>query len=148
MVHRLTCMPAEEREARKEMVFSVAFETRHTDTFAATDYVHAGVLFAFTELAYAEFERHCHVTKPDHVVSVERETHATFRAPLGWREGALVEVSTTEASARGFTQEFTVRSAASGSVIATFVHWWVWLDTRSGERVDIPTPAQRRLVAG
>ena len=130
------------------MTFSVAYPTRHTDTFAATGFVHAGVLLAMTELAYATFESHCGIAKPVNVVAVQRTTHATYAAPLPWQDGATIEVVTTNADARGFTQEFTVRSTTTGATAATFIHHWAWLDTTTGRRVDIPGDVQERLLAG
>jgi acyl-CoA thioesterase FadM len=130
------------------MSFSVSFPTRHTDTYASTGFVHAGVLLALTELAYAEFERHCGVSKPEQVVAVQQETHAVYRAPLRWQEGVTIEVTTTEANERGFTQQFIVTSAVTGSAAGTFVHRWVWLDVNTGRRVDLPVDVQRRFLAG
>jgi acyl-CoA thioesterase FadM len=120
------------------MAFQTTFETRHTDTYAATPFVHAGVLLSFTEMTYARLEEHLGFSKPEHIVSVQRETRAVYSAPLHWRDGATVEVSTTQADAYGFTQEFTVRSTESGTIAATFIHRWAWLDTETGRRVDIP----------
>ena len=130
------------------VAFSASFPTRHTDVFASTGFVHAGVLLALTELAYAQFERHCAVTKPEHIVAVQRATHAVYSMPLRWQEGVTIEVSTTEADDRGFTQEFIVLSKATGSLVARFVHTWVWLDVNTGRRVDLPAEVQRRLLAG
>jgi len=130
------------------MPFSVAFPTRHTDTYAATGYVHAGVLLALTELAYAAFEDHVGISKPDTVVAVQRATRAVYRAPLPWQDGVSIEVTTTEASERGFSQEFAVRSQASGTQIATFVHDWVWLDITTGRPVPLSQEVQERLRSG
>lgn len=130
------------------MAFEITYPTRHTDTFAATGFVHAGVLLALTELAYAAFEQHCGVSKPGHVVAMQRSTEAHYRAPLRWQEDVAIRVRTTKADARGFEQEFEVRSAADGRTVATFTHRWVWVDTTTGERVPLPEDAQRRLRAG
>ncbi len=130
------------------MVFSVSFPTRHTDTFAATGFVHAGVLLSLTELAYAAFESHCGYSKPGHVVAVQRTTQATYRAPLVWTEGATIEVRTATANAHGFVQEFAVSSTATGKPIALFVHAWVWLDTTSGRTVEIPPDVCASMLVG
>jgi acyl-CoA thioesterase FadM len=130
------------------VAFSSRFQTRHTDAFAATGFVHTGVLYALTELAYAEFETHCGIAKPAHVVAMQRESRAVFHAPLRWQEGAEIEVVTTEADERGFTQEFAVRSAASGAAIATFVHRWAWVDVDAGRRVDIGEVEREKLRKG
>jgi len=127
------------------VVFSVTFPTRHTDTFAATGYVHAGVLLSLTELAYAEFEKHVEIAKPDHVVAVQTETHATYHSPLSWEEGAVVDVQTTDLEERSFTQEFAIRSEASDRRIATFVHHWVWMDTREGRSVELPDDVRAKF---
>ena len=130
------------------MPFSISYPTRHTDTFTDTGFVHAGVLLALTELAYAAFEEHCGVSKPDHVVAVQRETRAVYHAPLPWRDGVTIEVTTTSADDRGFEQEFSVRSTARGTPVATFVHSWAWLDTVSGRGVPLPPDVQYLLQRG
>jgi acyl-CoA thioesterase FadM len=127
------------------MPFEVEFPTRHTDTFGATPFVHAGVLLALTELAYARIEAHLGISKPANIVAVERETRAVYYRPLHWEEGAVVEAKLLDVGARGFTIEFEVRSHASGARIASFVHGWVWLDSDSGRRVDIPEETQARF---
>lgn len=128
------------------MSFTVSFPTRHTDSYAATGFVHGGVLFALTEMAYAAFEEHCAYSKPDTTVAVQRESRVQWRSPLPWHEGATIEVVTTEAEPRGFTQEMHVTSTATGRTIADFVHHWVWLDTTTGQRVDIPTDVVQRML--
>jgi acyl-CoA thioesterase FadM len=130
------------------VVFEITFPTRHTDAFAATGFVHAGVLLALTEMAYAAFEEHCGIAKPGHVYAVQRETEATYAAPLGWKDGATVRVKTLQASERGFDQEFEIVAASDGRRVALFVHHWVWLDTRVGKRVAIDEATQRRLLEG
>jgi acyl-CoA thioesterase FadM len=130
------------------MAFSTTWQTRHTDTYAGTPFVHAGVLLSFTELAYAAFEVHCGVTKPNDVVAVQRETRAVYHAPLHWHDGAIVEVITSDGDTLGFSQEFTVRSAASNRTAAVFVHRWAWLDTTTGRGVEIPPDLLARLLAG
>ncbi len=130
------------------MAFSISYPTRHTDTFTDTGFVHAGVLLALTELAYAAFEEHCGVSKPGHVVAVQRETRAVYHAPLAWREGATIEVTTTSADDRGFEQEFAVRSTERGTPVATFVHAWAWLDTVTGRGIPIPPDVQYLLQRG
>ena len=130
------------------MAFEITFPTRHTDAFAATGFVHAGVLLALTEMAYAAFEEHCGIAKPGHVYAVQRATEATYAAPLGWKEGATVRVTTLLATDRGFDQELEIVSAADGRRVARFVHHWVWLDTETGKRVTLSDEIQRRLLAG
>jgi len=130
------------------MPVSYRFSTRHTDTYAGTPYVHAGVFLALTELAYAEFERGAGIEKPDHVVAVEVRTRAEYSAPLHWRDGAIVEAETSAASARGFTQLYAIRSATSDRRIASIEHDWVWLDIDSGRPVEIGPDTLARLVAG
>ena len=130
------------------MAFSISYPTRHTDTFTDTGFVHAGVLLALTEMAYAAFEEHCGVSKPDHVVAVQRETRAVYHAPLAWREGATIEVTTTSTDDRGFEQEFAVRSTERGTPVATFVHAWAWLDTVTGRGIPIPPDVQFLLQRG
>jgi len=128
--------------------FSCSFPTRHTDTFTDTGFVHAGVLLALTDLAYAAFEEHCGISKPEHVVAVQRETRAVYHAPLPWKEGATIEVTTTSTNERGFEQEFSVSSTTTGTAIATFVHVWAWLDTVSFRGIPLPPDVQYLLQRG
>lgn len=131
------------------MTFETEFETRHTDCFGGTGYVHAGVLLALTEVAYARFESHCGIDaehKPGHVYAVQRSTRATYFSPLRWQEGARVRVRTTEASDRGFDQDFDVLSAADGREIARFSHRWVLLDVQAGRPVPLTDELQRLLL--
>lgn len=130
------------------MPFRITLPTRHTDAYAATGFVHAGVLLALTEMAYAAFEAHCDVSKPAQVVAVQRSTEAVYHAPLSWPDGATIEVRTTSADDRGFEQEFRVLSAVSNAPVATISHRWAWLDTTSGRSVPIPEDVQRRFLAG
>jgi acyl-CoA thioesterase FadM len=130
------------------VAFEITFPTRHTDAFAATGFVHAGVLLALTEMAYAAFEEHCGISKPGHVYAVQRATEATYAAPLGWKEGATVRVKTLQASERGFDQEFEIVAATDGRRVALFVHHWVWLDTETAKRVALSPEIQRGLLAG
>lgn len=128
------------------MPFQADYPTRHTDAFADTSIVHTGVLFALTEGAYADLEAHCGVSKPDHVVAMQRESRAVFHRPLPWRHGARIAVTTTEASERRLTQEFEIRSAAEDFVVATFVHTWGWIDLGTGRAVEIPEDARTRFL--
>ncbi len=126
--------------------FEITFPTRHTDTFAATGYVHAGTLLALTELAYAAFEEHCGVSKPSNVVAVQLSTEAHYRSPLRWEEGATVGVRMTKADGSGFEQAFTVSSASDGRTIAAITHRWVWLNVETGRRVPLPEDVQQRFM--
>ena len=126
--------------------FEITFPTRHTDTFAATGYVHAGTLLALTELAYAAFEEHCGVSKPSNVVAVQLSTESHYRSPLRWEEGATVGVRMTKADDSGFEQAFTVSSASDGRTIAAITHRWVWLNVETGRRVPLPEDVQQRFM--
>lgn len=128
------------------MAFTARFETRHTDTYAATGFVHAGVLLALTELAYAAYERAAGVEKPAHIVAVEVRTRAEYVAPLPWQDGAVVEVITLAAGERGFTQAFAVRSARTDRLVARIEHDWVWLDTTTGRAVPLPAEVQAAFL--
>ncbi len=131
------------------MTFETEFETRHSDCFAATGFVHAGVLLALTEMAYARFEQHRGIDaglKPEHVYAVQRSSTATYYSPLRWQEGARIRVSTTEATERGFDQDFVVLSAADGREVARFTHRWVLLDTRAGRPVSLSEDLRQRLL--
>ena len=131
------------------VTFETEFETRHSDCFAGTGFVHAGVLLALTEMAYARFESHCGIDaghKPEYVYAVQRSTAATYFSPLRWQEGARILVRTTEANERGFDQDFDVSSAVDGREIARFAHGWVWLDTKAGRPVPISEEVQQLLL--
>ena len=128
------------------MSFSITLPTRHTDTYTNTGFVHAGVLLALTELAYDSFERHCKLTKPKHVVAVQKETRAIYHAPLPWQESALIEIQTTKANSRYFEQEFSIRSGATGKAIATIVHEWVWMDLKTNHTITLSEDIQERLL--
>ena len=131
------------------MIFETEFETRHSDCFAATGFVHAGVLLALTEMAYARFEQRCGIDaglKPEHVYAVQRSTTATYYSPLRWQEGARIRVRTTEATERGFDQDFEILSAADGREVARFTHRWVLLDTRAGRPVALSEDLRQRLM--
>jgi acyl-CoA thioesterase FadM len=130
------------------MAFEITYPTRHTDAFAATGFVHAGVLLALTEMAYAAFEEHCAIAKPGYVYAVQRATEAAYAAPLGWKENAIVRVKTLSASERGFDQEFEIVAATDGRHVARFVHHWVWFDTQTGKRVTLTEEVQRAYLAG
>ena len=130
------------------MPFECSFPTRHTDTYAASGFVHAGVLLALTELAYAAFESHCGIEKPEGVLAVPRETAVTYHRPLPWQDGCRLAVETIEVGEHGFSQEFTCLSGASGIRIATFRHDWVWLDLRTGRPVPIPPDVQEKYRRG
>ena len=71
-----------------DCVFTLALPTRHTDAFAATGFVHSGVLIALTEMTYAAFEKRVEIAKPESVVAIQVETQAKYYAPLPWAEGA------------------------------------------------------------
>lgn len=129
------------------MSFIVRCETRHTDTYAATGYVHAGVFLSFTELAYAAFERAAGVSKPAHVVSVQVRSRSEYLAPLPWQDGAVVEVTTEVATERGFTQRFSIRSATTDRLVARIEHDWVWLDTTSGRTAPLTEQVQAAFLA-
>lgn len=129
------------------MVFSVSFPTRHTDTYAATGFVHAGVLLALTELAYAAYEQAAGVAKPAHVVAVQVRTRAEYRSPLPWQDGATIEVTTRTATGQGFSQSFAIRSTRTDRLVAQIEHDWVWLDTSAGRSVPLPEEAQAAFMA-
>lgn len=129
-----------------EMSFTISFPTRHTDCFAATGFVHAGVLLALTELAYAAYEEAAGLAKPEHVVAVEVRTRAEYLRPLPWRDGVALAVTTVSASPQGFTQAFTLCSARTDRVVARIEHDWVWLDTETGRAVPLADEVQAQLL--
>ncbi len=128
------------------MAFSITLPTRHTDTYTNTGFVHAGVLLELTELAYDSFEHHCKLTKPKHVVAVQRETRAIYHAPLPWQESALIEIRTITADSRYFEQEFSIRSGTTEKAIATIIHEWVWMDLKTSRAIPLSEDIQKRLL--
>jgi acyl-CoA thioesterase FadM len=126
--------------------FVTDFETRHTDAFAESGLVHAGVLLALTELAYARFEDAVGIQKERPVYAVQRATEATYQTPLHWQEGARIEVRTLSVSDGSFDQEFAVRSARDDRPIAVFVHHWIWMDTATQKRVPLSEAVRAKLV--
>ena len=127
------------------MPFALTFPTRHTDTFAATGFVHAGVLLALTEMTYAAFEEAVGIQKPAHIVAVQIRTRAEYQSPLPWRDGAAIEAVTLTADARGFTQRYVVRSQRTDRTAARIEHDWVWLDTATGRAVPLDEETITRL---
>ncbi len=126
--------------------FVTEFETRHTDAFAETGLVHAGVLLALTELAYARFEQAVGIRKERPVYAVQRATEASYPSALHWTEGARIVVRTLEVGERSFDQEFEVRSARDDRCVATFVHHWIWMDTANQKVVPLPDDVRKRLA--
>ena len=120
--------------------------TRHTDAYAATGFVHAGVLLALTEMAYARVEEHLEINKGSDCVAMQRSTQCVYHAPLPWRDDATIRVETGAADERGFEQTFQIRSALSDTPIATITHRWAWRNAASGRGEPIPLEIQRRLL--
>ena len=58
-----------------------------------------------------------------------------------------MRVKTLTATERGFDQEFEIVAATDQRRVATFVHHWVWLDTKAGKRVALTEEVQRQLLA-
>ena len=128
------------------MSFTVTLPTRHTDTFAATGFVHAGVLLALTELAYAAAEQHAGISKPATTVAVETRSRAEYLRPLPWQDGARIAVDCLAVSEHGFTLRFTIASARTDRTIARVEHEWVWLDTTTGRAVPLSDDVQARFA--
>lgn len=124
------------------MSFTLTLPTRHTDTFAATGFVHAGVLLALTELAYAASEQRAGISKPAQIVCVETRTRAEYVRPLPWQDGAEIEVECVAVSGEGLTQRYTIRSPRTTRIVARIEHDWVWLDTTSGHAVALSEETQ------
>lgn len=86
------------------------------------------------------------IAKSAHVVAVQVRTRAEYHASLPWQDGAVVDVTTLAAAARGFTQSFALRSARTDRLVACIEHDWVWLDTTTGRAVPLPDEAQAALL--
>ncbi len=113
--------------------FSALFQTRHTDTFAATGFVHMGVLFALTELALVEYDRALGVQPEGGVLRFNLRSSARFISPLPWQEGARVRMRCTRIHGSRIAFGCVVSSATSGKDVAEIEHTYVWVDPATGQ---------------
>ncbi len=112
--------------------FSALFQTRHTDTFGGTAFVHMGVLFALTEMALVDYDRAIGVAADGGVLRFNTRSEARFLAPLPWQEGARVQMRCSRLRGARLSFECVVSSATSGRQVALVSHDYVWMDPEAG----------------
>src|SRR5262245_35657493 len=94
--------------------FSALYQTRHTDPFGGTAFVHVGVLFALTELALVEYDRALGVSAEGGVLRFNVRSEARFLSPLPWQEGARVQMRCSRLRGTRLSFQCLVSSATSG----------------------------------
>ncbi|HXH23244.1 MAG TPA: thioesterase family protein [Dehalococcoidia bacterium] len=112
--------------------FSALYQTRHTDTFGGTEFVHMGVLFALTELALVDYDGAIGVAAEGGVLRFNLRSEARFLSPLRWREGARVQMRCSRLRGSRISFECLVSSATSGKPVAEIVHDYAYVDPATG----------------
>lgn len=112
--------------------FSALFQTRHTDTFAGTPFVHMGVLFALTELALVDYDRALGVSAEGGVLRFNVRSEARFLSPLSWQEGARVQMRCARLRGTRVSFQCLVSSATSGKPVAEIWHDYAYVDPSTG----------------
>ena len=112
--------------------FSALFQTRHTDTFAGSGFVHMGVLFALTELALVDYDRAVGVTAEGGILRFNTRSEARFLAPLPWQEGARVQMRCSRLRGSRLAFQCLVSSATTGKLVAEISHEYVFMDPIAG----------------
>jgi acyl-CoA thioesterase FadM len=112
--------------------FSALFQTRHTDTFAGTGFVHMGVLFALTELALVDYDRALGVSAEGGVLRFNLRSEARFLSPLPWQEGARVQMRCSKLHGSRVAFQCRVSSATTAKPVADISHEYVYMDPTAG----------------
>jgi acyl-CoA thioesterase FadM len=112
--------------------FSALYQTRHTDTFGGTDFVHMGVLFALTELALVDYDGAVGAGAEGGVLRFNLRSEARFLSPLPWREGARVQMRCSRLGGNRISFECLVSSATTGKPVAEIVHDYAYVDPATG----------------
>jgi acyl-CoA thioesterase FadM len=112
--------------------FSALYQTRHTDTFGGTSFVHMGVLFALTELALVEYDRVLGVSAEGGVLRFTVRSEARFMSPLPWQEGARVQMRCSRLRGTRISFRCLVSSATSGKTVAEVLHEYSYTDPSTG----------------
>jgi len=118
--------------------FSALFQTRHTDTFGGTGFVHMGVLFALTELALVEYDRALGVAAEGGVLRFNLRSEARFLSPLRWEEGARVQMRCLSLRGTRLSFQCLVSSATTEKPIADISHDYVYVDPATGRSQPPP----------
>jgi acyl-CoA thioesterase FadM len=112
--------------------FSGLFQTRHTDTFGGTAFVHMGVLFALTELALVDYDRAVGVGAEGGVLRFNLRSEARFMSPLPWQEGAKVQMRCARLRGARISFQCLVSSATTGKPVAEIWHDYAYMDPVAG----------------
>ena len=112
--------------------FSALFQTRHTDTFAGSGFVHMGVLFALTELALVDYDRAVGAAAEGGILRFNTRSEARFLAPLPWQEGARVQMRCWRLRGTRLCFLCLVSSATTGKLVAEISHEYVFMDPIAG----------------
>jgi len=112
--------------------FSALFQTRHTDTFGGTAFVHMGVLFALTEMALVDYDRAVGASAEGGVLRFNVRSEARFLSPLPWQEGARVQMRCSRLRGTRIWFECQVSSATSGKAVADISHEYAYMDPAVG----------------
>jgi acyl-CoA thioesterase FadM len=112
--------------------FSALYQTRHTDTFGGTPFVHMGVLFALTELALVEYDRAVGAAAEGGMLRFNVRSEARFRSPLPWQDGARVQMRCARLHGTRIAFECLVSSATTGKPVADISHEYSYMDPVTG----------------
>ncbi len=112
--------------------FSALYQTRHTDTFGGTNFVHMGVLFALTELALVEYDRTLGAGAEGGVLRFNVRSEARFMSPLPWQEGARVQMRCSRLRGTRISFQCLVSSATTGKPVAEISHEYAYMDPVAG----------------
>lgn len=112
--------------------FSALFQTRHTDTFGGTNFVHMGVLFALTELALVDYDRALGVSAEGGVLRFNLRSEARFMSPLPWQEGARVQMRCSRLRGARISFQCLISSATSAKAVAEISHEYAYVDPSTG----------------
>jgi acyl-CoA thioesterase FadM len=118
--------------------FSALYQTRHTDTFGGTDFVHMGVLFALTELALVDYDGAVGAGAEGGVLRFNLRSEARFLSPLAWREGARVQMRCSRIRGSRISFECLVSSATTGKPVAEIIHDYAYVDPTTGRSQPPP----------
>ena len=121
-----------------EYRFSALFQTRHTDTFGGTAFVHMGVMFALTELALVDYDRALGVGAAGGILRFNLRSEARFMSPLAWQEGARVQMRCSRLRGSRISFQCLVSSATSGKPVAEISHEYAYVDPATG-RAQAPS---------
>lgn len=112
--------------------FSSLYQTRHTDTFGGTEFVHMGVLFALSELALVDYDGAVGAAAEGGILRFNVRSEARFRSPLSWREGARVQMRCARLHGPRISFQCLVSSATTGKPVAEIWHDYAYVDPATG----------------